>query len=146
MLERKLKSGSMGMGKSLMTGDKVAHKAMADLIYEMLHASTKTHITHLMTTSYAAHKALNEFYDDVLDRADDLAEQYQGHVEMILDYPNEMDIPMLKTPEDAVKYLRIMYNKISAVQSMMTCSSIINTMDEIKALINTTKYKLIFLK
>jgi hypothetical protein len=53
---------------------------------------------------------------------------------------------MLKTPEDAVKYMRNMYNKISAVQSMMTCSSIINTMDEIKALINTTKYKLIFLK
>jgi len=123
-----------------------AHKAMADLIYHMLHSSTKTHITHLMTTSYAAHKALNEFYDGILDKADDLAEQYQGHVEMILEYPNEMDIPMLKTPEDAVKYLRTMYDEISKVQSMMTCSSIINTMDEIKALINTTKYKLIFLK
>lgn len=123
-----------------------AHKAVADLIYEMLHASTKTHITHLMTTSYAAHKTLNSFYDEILEVADSLAEQYQGKEEMILDYPAQMDIPMLKTPEDAVKYLRTMYDKISAVQAMMTCSSIINTMDEIKALINSTKYKLIFLK
>lgn len=123
-----------------------APKAMADLIYEMLHASTKTHITHLMTTSYAAHIALNEFYDAILDKADALAEQYQGLEEIILDYPNHIDIPMLKTPEDAVKYLKQMYDKISFVQSVMSCSSIINTMDEMKALINTTKYKLIFLK
>jgi DNA-binding ferritin-like protein len=99
-----------------------------------------------MTTSYAAHKALNEFYDEILGKADDLAEQYQGHVEMILEYPAQMDIPMLKTPEEAIIYLRNLYDKISSVQSMMTCSSIINTMDEAKALINSTKYKLIFLK
>lgn len=142
MLERKLKSGSSMMS----SGSNMAHKAMANLIFEMLHSSTKTHIAHLMTTSYSAHKALNEFYDSILDSADDLAEQYQGHVEMILDYPETVDIPMLKTPEDAIKYLRTLYSKVSAVQSMMTCSSIINTMDEIKSLINSVKYKLIFLK
>lgn len=123
-----------------------AHKAVADLVYEMLHSSTKTHIAHLMTTSYAAHKTLGDFYDEILDFADALAEQYQGHVEMILEYPDSMEIPMLKTPEDAVKYLRQLYDKVSQVQGMMTCSSIINTMDEIKSLINSTKYKLIFLK
>jgi len=123
-----------------------AHKAVADLVYEMLHSSTKTHIAHLMTTSYAAHKTLGNFYDEILDSADALAEQYQGHVEMILEYPESMEIPMLKTPEDAVKYMRQLYDKVSQVQGMMTCSSIINTMDEIKSLINSTKYKLIFLK
>jgi len=123
-----------------------AHKAVADLVYEMLHSSTKTHIAHLMTTSYAAHKTLGDFYDEILESADALAEQYQGHVEMILEYPESMDIPMLKTPEDAVKYMRQLYDKVSQVQGMMTCSSIINTMDEIKSLINSTKYKLIFLK
>lgn len=123
-----------------------AHKAVADLVYEMLHSSTKTHIAHLMTTSYAAHKTLGDFYDEILDSADALAEQYQGHVEMILEYPESMEIPMLKTPEDAVKYMRQLYDKVSQVQGMMTCSSIINTMDEIKSLINSTKYKLIFLK
>lgn len=123
-----------------------AHKAIADLIYEMLHSSTKTHITHLLTTSYAAHKALNEFYDEILDRADALAEQYQGKEETLLPYPDQMDIPALRTPEEAIKYLRVMYDKVGKVQSMMTCSSIINTMDEIKALINSTKYKLLFLK
>lgn len=144
MLERKLKSSSSSMMSS---GNKsMAHKAVANLIYEMLHSSTKTHIAHLMTASYSAHKALNEFYDDILDKADDLAEQYQGHVEMILEYPAQMDIPMLKNAEEAIMYLRNLYDKVSAVQSMMTCSSIINTMDEIKSLINSVKYKLIFLK
>ena len=140
MLQRQLKKSEVATGKT------TAHKAMADLIYEMLHASTKTHITHLLTTSYAAHVALGEFYDSVADLADGLAEQYQGHVEMLLDYPDEANVPTLKTPEDAVKYLRVMYDKIGNVQSMMTCSAIINTMDEIKSLINTVKYKLIFLK
>jgi hypothetical protein len=57
-----------------------------------------------------------------------------------------MSIPAIKTTDEAIKYLRVLYNKIGEVQGMMTCSSIINTMDEIKALINSTKYKLLFLK
>jgi hypothetical protein len=57
-----------------------------------------------------------------------------------------MSIPAIKTTDEAIKYLRVLYDKIGYVQGMMTCSSIINTMDEIKALINSTKYKLLFLK
>jgi hypothetical protein len=123
-----------------------AHKAMADLIYEMLHSSTKIHIAHLLSTSYSAHVPMGEFYDSIVEVADSLAEQYQGKEEMLLPYPDQMSIPAIKTTDEAIKYLRVLYNKIGEVQGMMTCSSIINTMDEIKALINSTKYKLLFLK
>jgi hypothetical protein len=123
-----------------------AHKAMAELIYEMLHASTKVHIAHLLSTSYSAHVTMGEFYDSIVEVADSLAEQYQGKEEMLLPYPDQMSIPAIKTTDEAIKYLRVLYNKIGEVQGMMTCSSIINTMDEIKALINSTKYKLLFLK
>ena len=123
-----------------------AHKAMAELIYEMLHASTKVHIAHLLSTSYAAHVAMGEFYDSIVEVADGLAEQYQGKEEVLLPYPDQMSIPAIKTTDEAIKYLRVLYDKIGYVQGMMICSSIINTMDEIKALINSTKYKLLFLK
>ena len=39
---------------------------------------TYSHIAHLKTGSYAKHKALNEFYDSVVDMADSLAEASQG--------------------------------------------------------------------
>lgn len=37
------------------------------------------HIAHWKTTSYAEHKALNEFYDALLDLIDGFVEQYQGY-------------------------------------------------------------------
>lgn len=37
------------------------------------------HLAHWKTTSYAEHKALNEFYDELLDLIDGFVEQYQGY-------------------------------------------------------------------
>lgn len=37
-----------------------------------------THVLHLQTKSYAEHLALNQFYDAVVDLADEFAENYQG--------------------------------------------------------------------
>ena len=36
------------------------------------------HSVHLNTRSYSKHKALNIFYDRIIDAADDFAESYQG--------------------------------------------------------------------
>ena len=36
------------------------------------------HLTHLGTTSYAEHKALNNAYEELLDLIDDLIESYYG--------------------------------------------------------------------
>lgn len=37
------------------------------------------HIAHWKTKSFAEHKALNEFYDEVLELIDGFVEQYQGY-------------------------------------------------------------------
>lgn len=37
-----------------------------------------THVVHLQTDSYSQHKTLNKFYDNIVDLADEFAEQYQG--------------------------------------------------------------------
>ena len=50
------------------------------------------HIAHWKTTSFAEHKALNEFYDELLDLIDGFVEQYQGY------YDKRMNIE--RTPGD----------------------------------------------
>jgi DNA-binding ferritin-like protein len=117
-----------------------------ELVFELLHSATKTHIAHLLTTSYAAHKALNEFYDEVVGHADDIAEQMQGITEKLLTYPESVNIPPIRTVEDAIVYLRGLYDRVNMVQNAVPYSEIINQLDEVKSLIASTKYKLIFLK
>ena len=122
---------------------------LAALIFELLNASTKLHLIHLSVTgagSYAAHKALNEIYDSIKSFADDLAEQYQGLTETLLVFPTSEAFPKTVTGSEAIVYLRELYSKVESVQKTCNYSEINNTLDEIKSLINTTKYKLLFLK
>ena len=50
----------------------------AEFVGMLFLARDVTHSVHLNTRSYAKHKALNEFYDEIIDLADDFAEAYQG--------------------------------------------------------------------
>jgi DNA-binding ferritin-like protein len=43
-----------------------------------------THIAHLQSNNYNEHKILNEFYDVIVDLADEFAEQYQGNTGTII--------------------------------------------------------------
>lgn len=126
-----------------------ATQAMGSLISEMLMASMHTHKLHLKvrsTGSYAQHKALQEFYEGIQDQLDTLAEQYQGHKMVLLNVGEPvMKNISLQSVENCLDYLDKLYTLISETQSMMTCSSIINEMDNTKGLINSTKYKLKFL-
>lgn len=121
----------------------------ADLVFELLNGSTKVHLNHLLVNgqgSYAAHKAMNAFYDALPDIADSLAEGYQGITETLLVYPTIASLPTMTNAEDCVDYLRELYSKVNRVQEACKYSEIKNELDELKSLINSTKYKLIFLK
>ena len=118
---------------------------MGELVSELLSAATKLHMAHLKTTSYASHMALGEFYDELPDMVDGIAEQYQGVTETLLNYSIKTVDP-INTPEEAVAYLRKLYTMIDKYQSNCMYSEIINELDVIKSAINSTKYKLIFLK
>jgi DNA-binding ferritin-like protein len=115
---------------------------------EMMNAAVSFHRLHLQVKgegSYAAHKALGAFYEGLHDKADTLIEGYQGVTEKLLTYTN-MPIRTLDTTADAVGYLRDLYNTINKVQGMMPYSEIVNNLDLVKDSINSTKYKLLFLK
>jgi hypothetical protein len=57
-----------------------------------------------------------------------------------------MPIRTLDTVADGVAYLRDMYNIINKLQAMLPYSEIVNNLDLVKDAINSTKYKLLFLK
>lgn len=115
------------------------------LAFELLNGVTKVHLNHLLTNSYAAHKAMNEFYDELGDLADTLVEQYQGLTEQLLIFPTSMTFPLMKSPQDCISYLRELYTLTDTCHNNCKYSEIQNNLDEIKTLINSTKYKLLFL-
>lgn len=115
---------------------------------ELMNARTSIHKLHLKVTgegSFAAHTALNDLYDALPGHADTLVEGYQGAAEKIISY-NEVAPRTLDTVADGVSYLRDIYAMVNKLQGMLPYSEIVNNLDLVKDSINSTKYKLLFLK
>lgn len=117
---------------------------MGELIMLLLHARTAAHVLHLKTRSYAAHKALQEFYDAIPDLADSIAETYQGSHGLIESYPSKYTAYTdgLALMDDLRSWIQ--ENRFECCKR--TDTHIQNIIDEVVALINSTSYKLKFLK
>lgn len=115
-----------------------------ELVMRCFHARTSAHVLHLKTRSYAAHKALNDFYDGIVPLVDSFAEAYQGDYGLIEDYPTRY-----VAYEDALKMLDDISTWIGANRDRICDADdtyLQNIVDEIVALIRSTQYKLRFLK
>lgn len=118
------------------------------LVSELMNAGTSFHKLHLKITgpgSYAAHKALNELYDAMPGHADDLAESFQGAAEKLLEY-EENGPRILNSVQEGLSYIRDLIAQVTALQSIMPYTEIVNDLDTIKSTLNSGKYKLLFLK
>ena len=93
------------------------------------------HLTHLQTTSFAEHKALNAYYDGILDLTDSFTETYFGRFKRI-----DIVIPESKMLS-AVEHLKEMQQLIDGERENYS-SELQNIMDEMLGLINTTLYLL----
>ena len=51
---------------------------MNTFISLLLASRNQAHVFHWQTQSYATHKTLNEYYDNIIDLVDELVEGYQG--------------------------------------------------------------------
>ena len=103
------------------------------------------HRVHLKTRSYAEHKALNEFYDEIVGHADDFAEAYQGKYNEILDIPlltNDKKGTIADVLEGQMKWIED--NRESICPRKET--ALHNIIDEAVGLYMSTLYKLRFLK
>ena len=115
-----------------------------ELVMRCFHARTAAHVLHLKTRSYAAHKALNEFYDEIVDLTDSFAEAYQGEYGLIGSYPATYrpyndPLPML---DELVEWI----NEHRAECCDKADTYLQNMIDEIVSLIRSTQYKLKNLK
>jgi len=113
----------------------------AKLISLLFNARTNTHIAHLQTTSYAQHKALNEFYDGVIDLADRFAESAQGSIGIITGYT----IGDLFTGS-ITDYLKGQLTEILSMRSQFQEGHLVQIIDDVVELYTSTLYKLTILK
>lgn len=111
---------------------------IAKAIGIMFAGRTVTHIMHLKTKSYAEHKALNEFYDDIIDLADGLAEATQGQYGLL-------DIPFITVavPNDSTVFLKGQLAELDKIMKCVDEDYLMNIYQEIQKLYRSTIYKLV---
>ena len=118
---------------------------MNEFIATLFLSRELAHRYHLSTKSYSQHKALQNFYEDLLDLTDDLAEITQG-AHGLLDIPILTEKKSYKEPlyciADKLQYIET--NRYKAYSKDDTALQ--NKIDEIVAVFLTAIYKLENLK
>lgn len=105
----------------------------------LLHSSTVTHLQHWTTTSYAKHVALGEYYDEIIELVDRLAEAYMGRYERFENFKEDF----AHYEADPVKYLTSIKEFVQeARKHLPQDTELQNLIDEIAQLIDSTLYKL----
>ena len=101
------------------------------------------HKAHLATESYAEHKALNSFYDGIVDLADSLAESWMGRNEKKIG-----EIPTINVPKgEPLSVMKRLLEVVQDTRDFVGQDTVLsNIMDEIEQLYLSCIYKLKFLK
>lgn len=114
----------------------------ATFVSTLLHSATNTHFMHFQTESFSEHMALGTYYDEIVDLVDNWTEAYQGCYDKIKAYPD--DFHLAKNPQ---KYLKSLSEFVEEIRKELPQDTQLqNIIDEIAQLIDTTLYKLRFLK
>ena len=119
-------------------------KKMADFIGLLFLARDVTHSVHLNTRSYSKHKALQKFYENIIDLADGLAEAAQGRYGLM----GPISLMSAKKTSNVVEFLE---NQLAEIESVRydVCDKddapLQNLIDGIIELYLSTLYKLRFL-
>jgi len=111
-----------------------------ELASRLIHSQTQSHIFHLQTGSYAEHKALQGYYENIDDLMDSLIESYQGENDIIKNYRS---LPMnnYDSKEQVIGYFEDLMGMVRELSEDFP-SYLKNIVDEIEVLINSTLYKL----
>lgn len=127
--------------------ESMSKNIIGEFVGTLLHSATIAHIKHLQAVgegSYAKHIALGDYYEEIVEATDTLAEAIQGCLgEIIESYP-----PMFGNPAtDALEYLKsIREYVIENREAISDYSNIQNEIDNIMSLLDSTIYKLTFLR
>jgi hypothetical protein len=110
----------------------------------LMQSRNQAHIFHLQTASYAQHKALQKYYEDIVDLIDGLVESYQGRYGILTGYSMS---GQLKEDNGYYMYFQALSQFVEKVRTQCPQDSYIqNEIDNVVKLIESTKYKLKFLQ
>ena len=112
---------------------------IAKAIGIMFLSRTMSHMAHLKTKSYATHIALNEFYDGIIDLADNLIEAAQGQYGVL-------DVPFVNASgnvNDPIGMLQGHLKQLETTMSMVDEDYLMGIFQEIQSLYRSTLYKLV---
>jgi hypothetical protein len=112
------------------------------LISALMHSRTQAHVFHLRTKSFAAHKALQSYYEAIVPLLDTYTESYQGRYGLISGYTIGPRIN--QNPSGAKAYFVRLLKLIEKTKIRDTYLQ--NIRDEIYALVYQTLYMLTRLK
>ena len=116
-----------------------------DMICNILHSRNQAHVFHLQTQSFAEHKALNDYYNGVVDLFDGIVESYQGKYGIIKNFKT-FKIEQYKNNKKTISYFERLLDIIDENRDSVEDSYIQNQIDTVQELVNSTVYKLKFLK
>jgi hypothetical protein len=117
-------------------------KIPGNFLMKLFHARTNAHVAHLSTRRYAAHMALGDFYETIIDHADSYAESFQGKYGLI---PIEGKFVQTDKMIEMLEELSTWVVENRPMLYAKTDTELANVVDEVAGCINSTLYKLRFL-
>jgi DNA-binding ferritin-like protein len=122
---------------------------MEDIASMFFHSRTQTHQFHTMVTgdgSFAIHKALQEYYEEIVPLIDGIIESYQGRYGLI-SYKKVAGVDNDATKENILNYFDdlIKFLETKRTDEKLQLSWIQNQLDNLAELLYSTKYKLTYL-
>lgn len=112
---------------------------MSTFIAMLMNSRTQAHYFHLQTTSYAKHKALQKYYEGIVNLLDAYAEAYTGKYGRVK--PVKMNKTFLTDPEKATTYFKSLLKRMKTVKRPKD-AYLKNIEDDITTLIMKTLYLL----
>jgi len=146
-MEDKIKKTVMEEAKKrgLVTEQESDMGDFVQMISILFHSRTQAHTFHLQTESFAEHKALQDFYDGIVELIDTIVESYQGKYGIIKGYKN-YPLSEYKGVESTISFFESVCDKVTNLRDCCKDSWLQNEIDNVCTLLNQTLYKLKFLK
>ena len=120
---------------------------IANFFSTLFASRTQAHIYHLQTPSYAAHIALQGYYEGIIPILDPLIESIQGKNGIITGYSAPGQVREYISCEEIIAYFVALGMYVEQNRNKLPQDSYVqNQVDMISELINSTIYKLKFLK
>lgn len=125
-------------GLATKAGMRKGNDMLAEVIGVLFMSRTYSHMAHLKTPSYSKHMALNEFYDNIVELADTLAEAAQGLY-------GKLNVPFVEIKGNVDEPITTLEAHLTMVKRLSkNCGEpyLDNIMQEIEAQYRSTLYKL----